>query len=109
LTVQAVFTNRDLFDIKFMSRSAISRDTWRSARQQLAPALPMKLSDPSLYSAPLKAHSAAPLTALAQTDEALQVGKEARKAQQQAGPFMHVQQYWRCGLLLLVLPLCTPS
>uniref|UniRef100_A0A383WJF9 Protein kinase domain-containing protein n=1 Tax=Tetradesmus obliquus TaxID=3088 RepID=A0A383WJF9_TETOB len=74
---ESVYTNRDLLDIKFMSRSAIAKDTWRSARQQLAPALPMKLSDPSLYSAPLKAHSAAPLTALARTDAALQGVLEA--------------------------------
>jgi hypothetical protein len=73
LTLQSVLTNGDLLDLKFVSRSAIAKDTWRSARQQLAPLLPMKLTDPSLYSAPMKAHSAAPLTALARSDAALQV------------------------------------
>jgi hypothetical protein len=71
--MQGIFTNGNSFDVKFMSRSAISKDTWRSARKPLSPALQMNLSDPSLYSAPLKAHSAAPLAALARTDTALQV------------------------------------
>jgi hypothetical protein len=82
--MQSVLTNGDLLDLKFMSRSAIAKDTWRSARQQLAPPLPMKLADPSLYSAPLKAHSAAPLTALARSDAALQVRTVAQ----------HWMTYW---------------
>lgn len=72
--LQSIVTQRDLLDIKFLSRSFIARTTWRTAQPQVAQPLPMLLTDPTLYQQPLKAHAASPLAAVARDNSSLQVG-----------------------------------
>eukprot|EP00775_Hariotina_reticulata_P001812 gene1812-2145_t len=72
---ESIVTQRDLLDIKFLSRSFIARTTWRTAQPQVAQPLPMLLTDPTLYQQPLKAHAASPLAAVARDNSSLQAPK----------------------------------
>jgi hypothetical protein len=71
---QSIVTQRDLLDIKFVSRSAIAKTTWRTAQPQVAQPLPMLLTDPTLYQQSLTAHAASPLASVARDNSSLQVG-----------------------------------
>jgi len=71
---QAIVTQRDLLDIKFVSRSAIAKTTWRIAQPQVAQPLPMLLTDPTLYQQSLTTHAASPLASVARDNSSLQVG-----------------------------------
>lgn len=97
-------TTRDLLDVKFVSRSAIGKDTWRSATPRVAAAVPMELGDPDLYLAPLKAHAAAPLAEMTRTNRSLQVCCSWISGSSTAGcsGCGKGQQLWRLATLICI-------
>lgn len=73
LLVQAVVYSQRMLELKFVCRTSLGKDSWRVSTPLLFPQLPDNVDDPSLYKTGLKAHSAAPLAALAGDDRQLQV------------------------------------
>lgn len=71
--MQSIVYPKRLFEIKFVCRTSLAKDTWRVSTPSVFPQLPDNVDDPSLYQTGLKAHSAAPLASLAADNSQLQV------------------------------------